>query len=110
MHPKKKRGAGPTAKPNQSMIDDVMGPSLFTRVAIFPIPAAMEPGVISVKAAVEAGCRRALGIEHLRSNEGGCAITVLTQEVRKIGQISHQGCSQIAQVIELWVRASQNRR
>src|SRR6266404_4644198 len=82
---------------------------LFAIVTGLARAAAVEPGVIGIKAAIKTRSRNARRVQHLGSHKGGGRVVVLAEDVWKIGQILRNRSSEIAQMIELGISAGQNR-
>src|SRR5207245_3978757 len=93
------------------MCDHITGPTLDTVIAVFLRPVLLvESGVEVSKAAVKAGRHIGLRIENERSDEGGCMIAALLQDLRDRGKKAGQRVAEIGHRMKLGIGARKNRR
>src|SRR5258708_4780619 len=91
------------------MIHHRRGAPLFASVTGLARSAAVEPGVIRIKATIKTlGCG-ASRVQHLGSHKSGGGGGVPGEDVWKIGQIIRNPSPQIAQMTELGISPGQNR-
>ena len=93
------------------MCDHITGPTLDTVIAVFLRPVLLvKSGVEVAKATVKAGRHIGLRIENERSDEGGCMIAALLQDLRDRGKKAGQRVAEIGHRMKLGIGARKNRR
>src|SRR5438094_4849982 len=111
MNPEKEGRLPIFIEPRDCVCDDITGAALDTVIAVFVRPVLLvESGVEVSKAAVKAGRHIGLRIENERSDEGGCMIAALLQDLRDRGKKAGQRVAEIGHRMKLGIGARKNRR
>src|SRR5437899_12850348 len=88
------------------MCDHIAGPTLDTVIAVFLRHVLLvKAGVEVAKATVKAGRHIRLGIKNQRTDEGGCMVAALLQDLRDRGQKAGQRMAEVRHGVELRVGA-----
>ena len=84
--------------------DGDYGGALAITNAILSRDPEVEAGIIGIEASLEAGHHPGLGIQDHGAHEGRRLVTVLVQDLGKVGKVLGQGYPELVHMMELGIR------
>src|SRR5581483_1236543 len=107
--PEEERTSRTFVEPFQSATHDFLSPALDGLVSIRTPGTQTKACIVDIESAIKTRCCAFQWIKHQRSHKSRSVVPVLMQNVGQVGQPGREGYSEIIDVIELRIRARQDR-